>query len=366
MNPPRRWDPCVIHRGRLAEQFMADFFAEPSRRVFFVAGAGFDPRATAAAENLGSVRERVTGLFIKEERPNPSTALRDRASVNLTQLEQWVASSRIETIEVFSIDGAVVGGRAVAQLLQSIQLEGFSDIVVDLSALSIGIGYPIVRLLFNVARLKAKNLHLLVSSDPELDAAISSTASDRVGAVHGFQGGFGLDKNARATKLWLPQLVAGQRQVLERIRAYVDPQEVCPILPFPARRPRTADELIEHYGDEFESTWEVDARNLVYADQQNPLDLYRSILLIDDARSQVFKEVGGSMLVLSPLANKLLGLGALMAAIERDFPVVYVEALGYELDQTLISGARTRGGELFHIWLSGEVYSSSIQDGREV
>ena len=60
--------------------------------------------------------------------------------------------------------------------------------------------------------------------------------------------------------------------MLERIHQRVEPHAVCPILPFPASRPRLADELIEHFGEEFENTWKVDSGDIVYADERGPLD----------------------------------------------------------------------------------------------
>jgi hypothetical protein len=73
--------------------------------------------------------------------------------------------------------------------------------------------------------------------------------------------------------------------------------------------------------EELEAGWEVDTRNIVYADEADPLDLYRTILRLDDLRKPVFKEVGGSLLVLSPLGSKIMALGALMGALERNLPV---------------------------------------------
>lgn len=68
-----------------------------------------------------------------------------------------------------------------------------------------------------------------------------------------------------------------------------------------------------------------DARSIVYADEGDPLD--RTILALDNLRKPVFAETGGSMLVLSPLGNEVMALGALMAALERDLPVVYLDRL---------------------------------------
>jgi hypothetical protein len=104
-----------------------------------------------------------------------------------------------------------------------------------------------------------------------------------------------------------------------------------------------------------ESGWQVDPRNIVYADEKSPLDLYRAILRIDDARKIIFEGIG-SHIVLSPIGSKLLSMGALLAAVERDFPVIYVEAIAYKVDFALLEKRRQESGTLVHLWLKGEAY----------
>lgn len=200
------------------------------------------------------------------------------------------------------------------------------------------------------------NLHVFVSPNSTLDEAIVPIASDTVGFVHGFMGEWSLDTKSAAAKLWLPQLARGRRAALQRIYEFVNPHDTCPILPFPAMRPRLGDELAEHYIRELVDTWDVDTRNLVYASEDDPLDLYRTLLKMDDRRRPVFEELGGSLLVLSPMGSKTLALGALMAALERDLPVVYIEAIGYDFKTVPVN---SHTPELIHIWLAGDVYSGT-------
>ena len=121
--------------------------------------------------------------------------------------------------------------------------------------------------------------------------------------------------------------------------------------------PRLGDELAKEYLTEIENTWSVDPRNIVYADEADPLDLYRTILKLDDVRRLVFAETGGSMLVLSPVGSKVMALGALMAAVERDLPVAHVESIGYEVEEDVL--VEIEQPNLMHIWLEGDVYSRS-------
>jgi hypothetical protein len=127
-----------------------------------------------------------------------------------------------------------------------------------------------------------------------------------------------------------------------------------------AKKCLLVDELIEEFSDELQSEWQVDARDLIFADEHSPLDLYRTILRIDDARRRVFESVGGSQIILSPLGSKALSLGALMAALERDFTILYVESMGYSVDPKLAATTiPSDSTELVHIWLHGEAYGTS-------
>jgi hypothetical protein len=352
---PGRWDPCVSHRGAEIDGFIDAYFATADRRTLLVCGAGFDPRSTAVATRLAHTQGQIRGLFLQEERPNPAQALVDRAGANGGVLRGAIANHRAAQVNIFGPDGAVVGGRNAVAMISAEDLDWITDIVVDISALSVGTAFPIVRYLVErSARTPPPfNLHLFVTHNPGLDGAIASISSDAPGFVHGFRGGSTLDGSANAAKLWLPQLASGRTSALGRLHSFVDPHDTCPILPFPAIDPRAGDHLAEEFLTEFESGWSVDTRNIVYADESDPLDLYRTILRLDDLRKPVFAEMGGSLLILSPLGSKVMALGALMAALERDLPVAYLEAIGYEFDASTVHEEPV---DVIHIWLEGEVY----------
>lgn len=354
-----RWDRCIYHRGRHTEDFLERYLGEAHRRVLLIAGAGFDPRSTAVAERLGRHGAgRARGYFLREERPRPDAALVARADQNEKTLLDLLPGSAVQRLDIFAADNAAVGGRTAVGFVNALPLGGLTDVFVDFSALSIGVAFPVVRHLLARAERANLNLHLVVADEPGTDAAIVSTATDVADAVHGFKGGWGLDANSQAAVLWMPQLAWGKRPVLERIRKRINPHAYCPVLPFPAADPRLPDLLTEHYAEEFENTWQVDARDVVYASERSPLDLYRTVLRMDDSRRRVFAQVGGSQIILSPVGSKALAVGALMAALERDFAIMYVEALGYSADFAQLDAARAaQPAELVHVWLHGEAYA---------
>lgn len=350
-----RWDPCVAHRGAEIDGFVDRYLGCADRRILLLGGAGFDPRSTVLARRLADSQGQLRALFLIEERPNPPQSLIERARANCDVLRAVIPNHEIAAVNIFGSDGAVIGGRNAVALVASQDFSEATDVVVDISALSVGTTFPIVRYLVErSARPSADfNLHLFVTHNPSLDSAIASVSSDAPSFVHGFRGGSTLDGSAGAAKLWLPQLATGRATALGRLHSFVDPHDTCPILPFPAVDPRAGDRLAEEFLTELESGWSVDTRNIVYADESDPLDLYRTILRLEDLRKPVFAEVGGSLVILSPLGSKVMALGALMAALERDLPVAYLEAVGYEFDGSSVQEGPV---DMIHIWLEGEVY----------
>ena len=233
-----RWDRCIYHRGRHAAPFLRRYLGESHRRVLFIAGAGFDPRSTAVCEIVaGAAGGRSVGYFIREERPRPARSLVERADAHEGALLGLLPGSAVARLEIFAADNAVVGGRTAVGLVNGLGFDGLTDVFVDLGALSVGVAFPVVRHLLGVAERRGLNLHLVVADEPGTDSGIVAASSDVADTVHGFKGGWGLDANSRAARLWMPQLARGKRAVLERIHQRVEPHAVCPILPFPASRP---------------------------------------------------------------------------------------------------------------------------------
>ena len=334
--------------------FIEHFLAQTTRRVLLVAGAGFDPRATRMCELLGTyLHDRLTGIFLREERPNADHRLRERANENLKKLTKCVNSSVVSEIQIFASDNAVIGGREAVKAIAAIALDGFTDVILDCSALSRGVFFPLVK--FLLPKTKGRNFHLFAVDQPAVDDDISPVAWEQASNVHGFRDSPISAEQVRPARLWLPQLVERQRITLDLIYRMVQPHDVCPILPFPASDPRLPDRLVQAYATEMESGWQVDPRNILYADEHSPLDLYRAIVRIHEARKTIFQSMG-SQIILSPIGSKILSLGALLAALEHDFPVVYVEAVAYEIDFARIDEAKQEFGSLVHMWLQGEAY----------
>lgn len=354
MHEPGRYDECVLNRDQSALDFIAEYFS--AKRVLMIAGAGFDPRACLAARVLFEAGAQLDLILIKEERPSPSDELSSAAQVNLDAFHKFAPRLTVIDIRIFDDDGALIGGRRAAINIQDLSIDGFDDIVVDISALSIGTSFPMIRLLLDrvIDKEPKANIHITVAHNPAIDSAIRPIAGDRAGWVHGFSGDQGVDRDHEPAKLWMPQLAFRGNQELARIHEFVGPDDTCPIVPFPASDPRLPDTLAVAFQAELLEAWEVDSRSLVYADEGDPLDVYRTILRIDELRRPVFQSHGGATIIVSATGSKLMALGALLACVERDLPVAYLEAEAYEMDENV--AVPENEPSLVHLWLEGDAY----------
>lgn len=314
--------------------------------------------------------DRLQAVFVREERGRPDAALQSAANENERLLRALVPASRVVPIEVFSDDEAPVGGNRIANLLEGLEIaEDVTDVVLDLTALSIGIGFPAAKLLLAKCEADPKrSFHIMIASNPELDDRIASEPGDRPMAVRGFKGTEHLTGIDRIAKVWIPQLAKGRGPALDVIGASVgNCYKICPVLPFPARDPRRADALLAEHRARLTDEWEVDPRDIVYVSERNPLDCYRTLSTLKDRYDRTVEGVFQPQMILSPIGSKVMAVGALMAAIEHGLTVQYLETVRYDFDPA--TAAEEGPPELIvHLLLSGPAYgdygrSNAAADG---
>lgn len=142
--------------------------------------------------------------------------------------------------------------------------------------------------------------------------------------------------------------------VLDRIQASLQAvYKVCPVLPFPARNPRRADDLIAEFGMRLRDDWQVSAGDLIYVSERNPLDSHRTISTLKERFDRTVPGIYFPQIVLSPIGSKVMAVGAMMAAIEHNLTVQYVETLRYDWFKPKKSSS---GDTIVHEWLHGPVY----------
>jgi hypothetical protein len=353
------WDNCITHFDTAVDSFLADYFSTADRHCLLVAGAGFDPRARLIPERLSDILgSRLIAFLIREERGEPAANLLTAADATEAELRRRISETTVARIPIFADDGAPVGGARIGEALSKLQLPAsITDIVLDMSALSIGVGFPAALFLLELCEASSTvSFHIMVASNPELDDQIVGEPTDRATNVRGYSGRAGMPGDVPVARIWLPQVAHGGAEALGKIWAVNrDVYKVCPVVPFPARNPRRADDLIVEYGSQFRDEWGVDTRDVIYVSERNPLDSYRTISTLKSRYDSTVEGVYEPQLILSPMGSKVIAAGAMMAAIEHQLPVQYVEMLRYELVPAARNAEAT--DMIVHVWLHGSVYA---------
>ncbi len=352
------WQNCIAHFDDAVADFTAEYFDDQNRRCLVVAAAGFDPRSRHVSTLLAaSLGDRLIGLFIREERGTPDASLVDAADTNANALSDVVPINSVVAVNIFGNDNAPIAGSQIAAILGGYVIPSdITDIILDMTALSIGVGFPAARLLLKYCEERGIAFHIMIASNPELDDEIASEPGDRPMAVRGFVGPDHSGSSEEVARIWVPLLAKGRAAALDNIgRSVGETYKICPVVPFPSRDPRRADSLITEYETQLVDEWQVDPRDLVYVSERNPLDCYRILSTLKMRYDQTMAGVFTPSIVLSPVGSRVMATGAWMAAVEHDFPVQYIETVRYDFDPAK-AGVVAGPDLIVHLLLSGPAY----------
>jgi hypothetical protein len=365
-----RWFDYFLERGTRLGDFFREHFAGESRSVLIVLARSFDPRTTLGLELLvgagGEGRRDVRLLAYEEEGTTSVPELARLKEANEARVRELVAGKGEVTEHVleFYSDGRRVASQRAADIITGFdQIGSYSDLIVDVSGMPRGVFFPLIARLLHLiddARKRTgrdrPNLFALVAEDAGLDAAITQEGVEEFADfVATFRGAFDQEARSNVPKVWIPILGENRQIQLERIYDLVKPDEICPVLPSPAKDPRRADNIMRDYRDFLFNQLVVDPRNLVFAAEQNPFEVYRSLREVVLHYEDALAPLGGCRVALSSLSSKLMSLGTLLAAYELTLAglkiaVAHVDSQQYSLLSPILDS------EIFGLWLAGECY----------
>jgi hypothetical protein len=325
------------------DEFVTHYFPKCSK-VLFVGNIGFSPDVLYFP-NLMRNMLNIDFRFMEETRPSVPEPINSMATTRQSQLSSMLATRvSFAKVEILAKDdgAAVAGRRACAQVDNWLQEADYSDIIIDATGLSRGTCFPIAKHLHQYATAKGKCVHLLIADGSMPGNVVRPISNDRADWMHGFQGEAELDESADALKLWVVQLTEDRgnslRVLYKELNANLKPppEEVCPIVPFPADTPRRGDDLVFELRNYWADEWAETPLSFIYAHESDPTDVYRSIVRLHNGRKEALAGLNmPSMTILSPIGRRLPGVGLLLAALEYDLPMFYLETVGYELLSSL-------------------------------
>ena len=365
-----RWRDYVMVRNEAFNEFWAQH-GTAERRILFIVGRGFDPRAPMGLQRIVAAATKcsidVVSVHFDDKLSSDSASQRAAADANQAAFESAVQGrGKVEprTIKFRNEKNDSIADRSAANLFAAeSDVAAYTDLVVDISAMPRVVYFPILsRLIYFhdllVASCKpAPDVHVVISEDPRADTLIREHGIDEEAKyLHPFEGPFNREAKGEQRNVWIPVMGEDRTHHFERMFVLVKPTEVCPVLPSPARNPRRGDDIIMQYQKLLFDEVRVEPRNIIYASEFNPFDVYRQIRRTVLHYHKVMDLIGGCRVALSALCSKVMSLGILLVAYELkstdvEVGIAHIECQGYDMATDLSVEVEPVG-----IWLAGECY----------
>ena len=330
--------------------------------ILVVLGSGFDPRSTVTLERiLNATKRRIDALVVHLPESSTDLNVRPRAQVNQARIERLVKLGggvvRHQMLPEAHDNGSL--GRLISRQFQaSGLLEQYAEVVIEISAMPRSIFFPLVRGVLQRAHLPSHStsfwggdFHVAVCENPEADEVIFQEGTSPMGPIGGFSGE---RKQNPITKIWVP--VLGERALsrVESLYAELKPDETYPVLPWPSKDPKRGDRLVLEYRKLLFEDIRLEPRNVIYASERNPFDLYRTLGKLHQRYVESLQTLGFVSMVLSSHSSKLLSMGVLLTAYEFDLEVLHVSPGTYGLRDG--ADELRAKDEVFDLWLTGGPY----------
>ena len=336
--------------------------AATGRRCLLVCGAGFDPRTLDVPRAVNAMD--LDNFDVIAIRP-PVGGEHDSAATAAAAHEAGLTEIFGETLDIVDVPAATDPGSTGTMLTRAIQeanhVLDYEMVLIDMSGLPASISFPVIQLFLQqslsesgVEPAFSGDLVVAVSEDPSTDASIVASGLGAPGALSGFS----RLPEERITRIWVPVLGSGVGEELRALRTWLEPDEVCPAVPFPSHDPRRGDDLLLEHRDLLFDEMQFEPRNVLYAAEGNPFDLYRQLVRLSRRYRRALNPLGGATIVVSEHSSKTLSLGTLLAAHEeQDIVVAHVRPLAYAAAGELATPKRP---SIRSAWLTGAPYAMSV------
>lgn len=367
-----RWDPYSLTRGDDFDAFWSAHLAGRQRKVLLLLGRGFDVRTLETARRLHGLGADVTVWQLAFDNGLGDSARRtELTEAHHRGLVELFGDAAIRPVPI-SIGGPA--GTTVTPRNTKAALDAagdcliYDEVIVDISAMPRMVAMTVVAILLHqldgvAKREGGRNINLHVTTAESVSADLGATVGslrDSVTLVLGFSGQLEAQTTQNWPRVWFPVLGEGQRERLSLIRDFLNPDEICPVIPFPTKAPRRGDEIVAEHRDILFDDFQIEPANILLACEYNPFEAYKQIFVAMDRYRRALKTLGGCKAFVSPLSSKLLSIGVLLACYDHRFGDVPGQPLdvGIPYVETAVYGDPEQDDdstfELYSMWIRGE------------
>lgn len=376
-----RWKNYILNKhSSNCIEFWTDYL-NTQKDILYIHGLGFDPRTLNGIKTIYGIkgtgkRDVLSIRYFQSEEEKDNDVSSKEVKDHEVELNDFLNKienvSRTTTPLITRAEQKSIASINAHRIVDSIDvLKPYSDIVVDISAIPRGVFIPLLHKILNLIDSYEDtviNLHVIVTENYMLDALIQDQGVEQSAEfIHGLSIR-DLTNTQEFKEVWIAILGEKQLEQYEKIRNSVNPVSTCVVLPFPSKNLRRGDELINHYQDKLLNDNDFDMKNIIYADEQNPFQVYRLISNTIERHCQSLKIFGGTKVIVSALSSKLLTIGAFLAVYENKLfetkrkdlkiGIKHVDSISHKFATRSKSEKEEilKSNELFHMWIAGEPY----------
>jgi hypothetical protein len=388
------WQHYVYRKGLPVHDLWDSLFSNRISKLLYISGRGFDLRAQAMMNafvgncaDSNRTFETADLILIRLAGYQLSAELEQETESNAKQLIgafstlSSIASNRTITFgpkfDVEDEDAEEISPSNALRIGASEVLNGieaYTDIILDASSLPRVVYLTLLTALLdrlvpnkdepNSLAARGVNFQVVVAEDPQLDAKIlAEDPSNDLIYIPGFSGVLHVESVQDWPLVWFPMLGEGRVSQLLKVASLIPEfAEICPVLPHPSLDARRADRLLVEYRQEIFVARQTPTTNILYAHEAHPFEAYRQLLNAMKRYTTSMMALGGCRLIVTPLASKLITIGAGLACFEmkpsgmdKNFGVAipYAEPKRYIASKDDLHGSKP---EVTSLLLTGEAY----------
>lgn len=376
-----RWKNYILNKkSENCSKFWNEYLNE-KRDLLYIHGLGFDPRTLNGIKLIYDIkcsregkRDVLSVRYFQSDEEKNKNITNDKVKVHEDELQnllKQIKNCKHEIVPIITrAEQKSIASITAYEIIENLdRLKPYTDIIVDISAMPRGVFIPLLNKILKIIdgyKDSVINLHVVVTENYMLDSKIEDEGVEQSAEyIHGLTIRE-LANNQKFKEVWIAILGEKQLEQYEKIRSSVQPVSTCVILPFPSRNLRRGDDLINHYQDKLLNDKDFDVKNIIYADEQNPFQVYRLIRNTIERHSLSLEIFGGAKIVVSSLSSKLLTIGAFLAVYEtKSFEdtrkklkigIKHVDSISHKFVDEENKEEILKNNELFHMWIAGEPY----------
>lgn len=352
------WDSYVMMEGDAA---IVDFWKDPDRpqgKTLFIMGEGFDPRMNNVLKAFTQAKFEFNCLSIVYGN-RPQSPNREMVEKNIKVRTQLAMDNaipfseyKLKVGERYNLNrGVKFLNKEIGQLI-----DGYQNIVVDISALPRVLYFNLVRTAYNIK--DDRNLFVVVSENAEIDKSIKYRHFvDDMEPMVNFNPGIGLEAEQDRIRLLISLLGENGVEKCDTIMKNFNPDEVFSVIPYPSLDPFRTDYIIKEYQELFK---QEDAKdNIIYAHERNPFELYKMLTRFIKSEDEILEKVKRKACYgIALLSSKLLSVGALLTALENKDEVAIYNVISRDYGiEDLDFEKMNKKSTTFLMWIKGDAYS---------